>query len=324
MQLDMKYIYQVYIDGSFSKAAEHLYITQPALSIAVQKAEASVGMPLFDRGTRPLALTPAGEIYIHMVREIMYLEHDFAHQISDIKELYTGNLRIGGSHYLNAYILPDILGGFSKKYPGIHIELVEGSSAEMAELLADCEIDLTLNCNQEFMMDFERYPAFYDHILLAVPKNAPVYQDSASPGLVRAALSSSDVIAGKHLDPAREPISLKEFEHTEFILLAKGNNLHERSRLLFEAAGFTPRIKMEISQLVTAYHLCEHDIAATFVSDRLVAGGRDRVNYYKLDSELARRLFYILLPRNRYTSNAVAAFIDYFLENERTEDKKTV
>ena len=57
MQQEMKYVYQVYLDGSFSKAAEHLYMTQPALSIAVQKLECGLGMPVFDRRTRPLSLT---------------------------------------------------------------------------------------------------------------------------------------------------------------------------------------------------------------------------------------------------------------------------
>ena len=61
MEQDMKYIYQVYQDGSFSAAAEHLYMSQPALSIAVKRVEESVGAELFDRSRRPLALTEAGK-----------------------------------------------------------------------------------------------------------------------------------------------------------------------------------------------------------------------------------------------------------------------
>ena len=68
MQQEMKYVYQVYLDGSISRAAEHLYITQPALSIAIQKIENELGMPLFDRSTRPLTLTLAGQIYIEAVQ----------------------------------------------------------------------------------------------------------------------------------------------------------------------------------------------------------------------------------------------------------------
>ena len=70
MQQDMKYIYQVYEEGSFSRAAQRLYMTQPALSIAVQKVEESIGMPLFDRSRRPLKLTAAGQIYIDAVKKM--------------------------------------------------------------------------------------------------------------------------------------------------------------------------------------------------------------------------------------------------------------
>ena len=59
MELNMQYIYQVYQDGSFTKAAEKLFLTQPALSMAVRQEEKILGAALFDRSRRPLALTPA-------------------------------------------------------------------------------------------------------------------------------------------------------------------------------------------------------------------------------------------------------------------------
>lgn len=62
MEQEMRYAYEVFREGSFSKAAEKLFITQPALSIAIQKPEADIGMALFDRSRRPLKLTAAGEI----------------------------------------------------------------------------------------------------------------------------------------------------------------------------------------------------------------------------------------------------------------------
>ena len=68
MQQDMRYVYEIYRQKSFSKAAQALFITQPALSIAIGKLEASLGMPLFDRSTRPISLTPAGRIYLYMIQ----------------------------------------------------------------------------------------------------------------------------------------------------------------------------------------------------------------------------------------------------------------
>ena len=69
MQQDMQYVYELYKEGNFSRAAAKLFISQPALSMAIQKTEASIGMPLFDRSTRPMRLTPAGEIYIDAIKK---------------------------------------------------------------------------------------------------------------------------------------------------------------------------------------------------------------------------------------------------------------
>lgn len=310
MQQEMKYIYQVYQDGSFSKAAQNLYLTQPALSIAVQKTEAALGMPIFDRSRRPLALTPAGEAYINTIKHMMYLEQELDQQINDIRDVKSGHIRIGGSHYLNAYILPEILSGFSRKYPGVQIELLESSSAALSEMLSDHKLDLTFNCNPDFLLDFECYPAFHDMVLLAVPNQNPINQ-----GLERKALTAEDIQKQKHLLTDCPTVPLEIFQDTEFILLSEGNNLYDRSIQLFSEANFKPKIKMVLSQLVTAYHLAESNFAATFVSDRLVADSESSLKFYKLDSELIKRLFYILLPRQNYTSFATRKFIEFFLQS---------
>lgn len=309
MQQEMKYIYQIYLDGSFSKAAEHLYLTQPALSMSVQKVESMLGMPIFDRSTRPLSLTQAGQVYIETARQTMFLEQELEQQIEDIRDLHTGTLCIGGSHYLNAYILPPVLTSFDRKYPGIRLELVEDSSARLSQMLSDRELDLTFNCDPYFLQNFKRYPAFYDHILLAVPKAYPI-----NASLSNAVLSAEDIMKGAHLDQACPMVDLIRFDELEFLLLTAGNNLHDRGLQLFQEAGFEPKVKMEVSQLVTAYHLAEHALAATFVSDRLVTADSRQLCYYKLDSKLTERLFYILLPERKYTSAAVRAFIQYFTD----------
>lgn len=69
------------------------------------------------------------------------------------------------------------------------------------------------------------------------------------------------------------------------------------------------------AQLVTAYHLAGDSLAATSVSDRLVTAESKQLRYYKLDSELTERLFYILLPERKYTSFAVQAFVQFFTDH---------
>ncbi len=307
MELDMTYVYQVYQDGSFSRAAEHLFLTQPALSIAIRRIEKTLGMPLFDRNKRPLELTEAGKAYIHAVEETKFIEEEMLQQISDIRDLNTGTLRIGGSHYLTAYILPSVLAGFNHEYPGIRIEITEESAADLAVMITERKLDLTFNCDENFVKDYRHYPAFKDTVLLAVPAEEPVNRS-----LGDMALNTKDILEKRHLAEDCPVLSLTEFRELEFILLSEGNNMYDRSQQFFSESGFTPKVKMTLSQLVTAWHLAQSGLASTFISDRLVNKDSTDMYFYKLNSKAARRQFYIVLPNKTYTSYATSAFIRYF------------
>lgn len=309
MRQEMEYIYAVYHNGSLSKAAEKLYVTQPALSMAIKKIESAIGMALFDRSKRPLALTEAGRLYIDSIARIQQIEEELQQQISDISELKAGRLRIGGSHYINAYILPSVLTRFSRLYPGVTLELVEHSSAVLSQMLEERRVDLTFSCNEQFMKDFERYPVFYDHILLALHEAHPFNQEHK-----KYALTPRAVLNGRHLAPRCPVVPVETFKDLEFITLSSGNNLHDRVAEIFAQAGAKIQTKLELAQLATAYHLAENSFAATFVSDRMV-NAASPLRFYKIQSSLTDRLFYILLPHREYTSRAVQSFIAHFREN---------
>lgn len=308
MKPEMTYIYTVYKEGSFSKAAAKLFMTQPALSISIQKVEQSIGMPIFDRSRKPLKLTDAGEIYIDTINRMMLLEQEQQQRLSDIQNLVTGTIRLGGSHYLNAYILPTVLAGFSREYPGVKLEVIEEGSFELSAMLADRKLDLTFSCNPTFMKDFERYEVFEDHILLAVPAEHKINENFTD-----YALTADDILNNRHLQKICPAVSLSAFSELEFILLTKGNNLYDRANDMFQEAGFEPKIKLTISQLVTAYRLAAANMAATFVSDRLIRTRENSLVFYKLNSAHTTRMFYILLPNREYTSRAVKMFIQYML-----------
>ena len=225
--------------------------------------------------------------------------------MQDIREVNTGSVRIGGSHYINAYILPGILSAFARRHPRVKIDLVESSSAVLSQMLSRREVDITFNCNPQFMEGFERYPAFEDHILLAVPKSFKI-----NAGLMDRCLCADDIANKRHLQPDCPCVTLDAFRSLEFILLNPGNNLRDRAKRLFEEAGFSPKVRLELSQLVTAYHLANAAMGAAFISDRLVVHSDDSLYYYKLDSGLTDRMFYMLLPNRKYTSKAVRAFVD--------------
>lgn len=95
------------------------------------------------------------------------------------------------------------------------------------------------------------------------------------------------------------------FAEEDFILLSEGNNLRECAWQMFEEAGIHPHVKLVLNQRVSAFHLAEASMGVTFVSDCIVCPHNDRFLYYPLQSTIANRLFYILLPQSAYVPAAV-------------------
>lgn len=319
MRQEDKYIYQVYCDGSFSKAAQKLFVTQPALSLAIQRVEQQIQMPLFDRSSRPLTLTEAGRAYIENIEKKMHLVQDLQRQLGDIRDKNTGSIRLGGSHYLNAYLLPDILAGFKKTYPGIRISLHENDAATLAQMLTEKKLDMTFSCNADFIEDFDHIPAFYDHILLVVPADWDINKQ-----LSEYMLSADDIVTGKHLSPEHPAVSLEWFRDKPFILLNEGINLRIRCQQMFRDAGVEPLVTMQLSQMVTAYRMAEHHIGATFISDLVITPNDHNVRFYKLSHPLASRLFYLLTPKNMYVSYATKTFGTYLQQCIESKHMETV
>ena len=119
----MEYVYEVYREKSFSKAAAKLFISQPSLSATVKRIEKKVGYPIFDRSTKPLRLTEYGVQYIRTVERIMAAQAEFTTYLNDIGELKTGTLRIGGTNFFSSWILPPLIADFTQAYPQMQVSL---------------------------------------------------------------------------------------------------------------------------------------------------------------------------------------------------------
>ena len=117
-----KYVYEVYKERSFTKAAQNLYISQPSLSARIKKIEEIIGEPLFDRSTTPLQLTEVGKVYIEAAEEITQIEQRVENYINDLAGLKTGNLAVGASTLFAAYVVPSLITQFNQKFPELYCE----------------------------------------------------------------------------------------------------------------------------------------------------------------------------------------------------------
>lgn len=299
----MHYVYAVYKEQSFTKAAEKLYISQPYLSATIKRIEAEIGFPLFERKYSSVKPTKIGYEYIHAAEKIMDIENLFSEKIADINKTDSGNLNIGCSIFFSYYLMPEILKQFSAVYPKININLTDASASALDNLLNDEEIDLIVDTKDIEKKNCEYIPIAVEKILLAVPSSF-----ACNKGLKKYALTPEDVF----LNGADAPeISLEHFKNENFILLKSGNDMHTKARTIFESYNISPKISFSLDLLASSYALTVSGNGISFVTDTIFKNNRlnDPVLLYNIKNSGTRTVF-VIKKKNRYTTGAIKKFID--------------
>lgn len=313
----MDYIYAIYKTGSFSKAAEQLFISQPALSIAVRKLEDELGQKLFFRTTGTVELTEAGKAYIDKCEKIRQFEQELTEYFNELDGLLTGELSIGGANISMNYILPDIITAFSAAYPGIRITLREDSTISLKRLLADEALDFVIDSNNFTDGDFDVNTLFTNRILLAVPSQYALSPSEIKP-LNATALTAEDIANGRHWDPNITPLPIEAIGDAPFLALFAETEIFMRFQKICEAHHFTPNTIMTFNQQFTAYQFAKKGSGITVIGDTVVRLAPDdgSMRYYTLasDEDLCRREIVIAGKRKAYRSKAAETFKQFVVD----------
>lgn len=131
---------------SFSKAAKHLYMTQPAVSQAIRQLEGELNTRLFNRSPRGVSLTNEGALLFEYANSAINLLNVGEEQILEFKNLTAGELKIGVGDTISRYFLLPYLEVFHNKYPNIKFKVVNGTTLELCAILKDGDIDIAI-CN---------------------------------------------------------------------------------------------------------------------------------------------------------------------------------
>ena len=301
-----KYVYEVYKERSFTKAAQNLYISQPSLSARIKKIEEMIGEPLFDRSTTPLQLTEVGKVYIEAAEEITQIEQRVENYINDLAGLKTGNLAVGASTLFAAYVVPSLITQFNQKFPDVHIQLIEGNTAELEELLGNNALDFVIDNYHYDSILYNKELYCEENILLAVPKHFSVNEE-----LKEYQLSYENIKSKKYLSQKYPAVPLDRFAELPFIMLTQGNDTRTRGDRLCREVGFRPNIVLEFNQQSTAYMASSTQLGATFISDILVSQlpTFENLVYYKLDGEEAKRKVFFYYKTHKYKTRVMEEFI---------------
>lgn len=293
-------VLQVAKDGTFSAAAKHLYISQPSLSQCIKKVETELGVRLFDRSQTPLALTPAGEIYVRQAKEILRIRQALVQEVADLSELRTGSLTIGSSRTRSACFLIDPLVAFHRQYPGIQLAIKEAPVRTLEEYAAAGTVDFALLYDSSLRADFDSVELCRERTMLALPKSHPLaraYAEDDVKGFPRISFAAMD----------GEP----------FIRLQPRRQMAEVYDKLCKDSGAEPHVIFEANSIIEASELCAAGLGATLVTDMLVQSWRwkEQAFFFELEEEVEERHLMAVYSRQRQLSLAAQRFIDFLLHD---------
>lgn len=158
----LEYILAVDRYRHFAKAAEKCFVTQPTLSMMIQKLEDELGVKLFDRSRQPVAPTKEGEEVIRQARGIVSRSGAIKDYVNELKDEMKGELRLGVIPTLAPYLLPLFLRTFHKKFPQLRITIKEMVTGEIIGKLKSGELDIGLLATPVHESALEEHPLFYE------------------------------------------------------------------------------------------------------------------------------------------------------------------
>lgn len=156
---------------SFRHAAEKLYISSSALSMQIHELEDSLGVALLRRTTRSVELTKEGERFLSRSKQIIADADALFKELHDAVSLQAGRITIGCVPTLTSSILPIAMETFSKRYPGVRINILDDGSRQIEHSIHSGEVDFALGQSSTIGRDFEVIPLFEDSFVALVPNN---------------------------------------------------------------------------------------------------------------------------------------------------------
>ena len=275
--------------GSYVRAAEALNISQPALSLSVQRIEDITKEKLVERGRNGAQLTGAGILLARRGREIDMAVSSALDEINLMAHGISGRLRVGGTPLSTNGIIPQVIGQILEQTHDVAINVVEGVDEDLLDLLADNELDVVISAPGSAVnrAPFKTLPLFSARTVAVV-----------RPG---------------HALEKKNAISLSDLEHAVWAMPPKGGAFRTQIEALFTANGipFPSRI-VEAASIHTLVRIVSGSEAVTIASEQIVwdAVARGIVCSIKLEDPVAVRLFGLHMHKNRELGNLGRLFCE--------------
>ncbi|HIK37186.1 MAG: LysR family transcriptional regulator [Geminocystis sp.] len=288
-------------EGSFKKAADSLFVSQPAISLQIQNLEKQLAVPLFDRGGRKAQLTEAGSLLLAYGEKIITLCQETCRALEDLQNLQGGTLIVGASQTTGTYLLPRMIGLFHQKYPYVSVQLQVHSTRRTSWAVANGQVDLAIiggEVPSELQDVLQIIPYAEDELALILPPNHPLAE--------------------------KETISKEDLYNLQYITLDSQSTIRKViDQILSRCQINTNELKvgMELNSIEAIKNAVQSGLGAAFVSitaieKELKMGILRRVHIQDVE---IKRILSVIVNSNRYRSKAAEAFIKEILPQFASE-----
>jgi len=210
-------------EKSITKAAESLYVTQPAVTMQIKSLERDLEIKLFRKYGKSIALTVAGNVLFDYAEKIFEIVEEMEYVLKGHADSTHGALSIGTTRSFARYLMPGLLSRFQKRFPKVKIILKEGSSQEIADGVQDFIYDVGVICRLPYKARLEVIPYRKEEFCL--------------------------VVSAQHKFSKCEVISLKELKNEPIIIRENGSGSRYAILSLLSSHGVTPKVLLESASI---------------------------------------------------------------------------
>jgi LysR family transcriptional regulator, hydrogen peroxide-inducible genes activator len=238
----IEYFVAVAENGSFNKAADLCGVSQPALSIQLKKFEQELGIELFERTTKSVILTPAGDHILNSAREILTRVKSLKIEAHLFADPYSGDMHLGAFPTLAPSLFPRLIPELIETYPNIHFHLVEEKTEVLLDALLSGKLDAAFLAEPISHPHLNVAPLYNEHFLLAMPENYPL----------------SDFV------------EMKDLANSHLMLLEEGHCLREQALEACRFAGLDQVADFSASSMTTLLHMVQLGNGSTLIPERSI------------------------------------------------------
>ena len=281
----------IYRLGSFTRAAEELFLTQPTLSMQVRKLTDVVGVPLLEHVGRNVQPTEAGDRVYAACRNMFETLVNLDTEIANLKGLTKGRLRMCVVTTAK-YLATELLGEFSREYPGIELSLTVTNRETLLERMASNEDDLYIMGQVPEGLDVKSYQFAPNPLVLLAPRNHP--------------------LVGK------KNIKLEEIAEEPFIIREPGSGIRDATFRRFESKGLKPNVRMELGNTEAIKHAIFGGLGISVMSLHTLAleGVDGPLAVLDVEGFPILRNWYLVHRKDKELSLVAKTFLDFAIEYE--------